>query len=166
MALEPLTFKEAGLAEHFMWDAFDALMATGDAEKLGITDQLTGTTPYEMAVNAYGQRQQALEKRMGFARAAVLWTALAVEAGANYYIAATLPGDQVALDDLKTVNKLLVAPRPARVRTCSRRTSNRSGSFGFCSGFATGSFTRRSASTPSSARRESPTSHLTPQASA
>ena len=66
-----------------------------------------------MAVNAYGQRQQALEKRMGFARAAVLWTALAVEAGANYYIAATLPGDQVALDDLKTVNKLLVAPRLA-----------------------------------------------------
>src|SRR4051812_35984457 len=112
MALGPLTFQEAGLADHFLMEAFDALIATGSADKLGITNQKPrGDTPYEMGLSAFTNRRAALAKRMELARAAVLWTALGVEAGVNYYIAATLPGDDVALDDLKTVNKLLVAPR-------------------------------------------------------
>jgi hypothetical protein len=113
MGSEALTFEEAGLADHFLMQAFDALMATGDAKQLRIRKQdVTGLSPYDQAVKAVTDRRIALDRRMEFARAAVLWTALAVEAGANFYIAATLPGDE-ALDDLRTVNKLLVAPRLA-----------------------------------------------------
>jgi hypothetical protein len=113
MAQEPLTFEEAGLAEHFLMEAFNALLATGDAEKLGVTENLTGKTPPQMAIYAWSESNHALAKRMEYARAGVLWTALGVEAAANYYIAAMLPGDQKALEAMTTVNKLLIAPRLA-----------------------------------------------------
>lgn len=114
MTSDTLSFEEGGLAQDFLMEAFNSLLATGDAKRLGITgEKPKGETDYDKAVSAFSARQRVLAKRMEFARSAVLWTALGVEAAANYYIAATLPEDAEALDDLKTVNKLLVAPQLA-----------------------------------------------------
>jgi hypothetical protein len=109
------TWYEARLADDFLGQALDAFVATGDATRLGITTRKMpeGGTDRERAVALFARRQAAIGKRLEFARTAVLFTALAVEAAANFYIATMLPEDAERLDKLKTVDKLLVAPRLA-----------------------------------------------------
>ena len=113
MTTGTLTFDERGLAQKFLMEAFDALLASGDPQKLGITgEEPRGDTLHDKMAAMVTAHQLAVTARMEFARTAVLSTALGVEAAANYYIAAALP-DNDALEDLKTVNQLLVAPQLA-----------------------------------------------------
>jgi hypothetical protein len=109
-----LTYDEARLADDFLLEALDAFMCTGDADELGITTIVSSKqSARDRAVAMFARRQFAMGKRMQFARDAVLFAALAVEAAANVYVATMLPDDAERLDRLDTVDKLLVAPRLA-----------------------------------------------------
>jgi hypothetical protein len=107
------SFEEARLPEDLLLEAFNALTATGTARKLGITQRepVRKDMDADQIISAMAKQRIAVMRRMAYARNSVLFTALAVEAGVNLYIAATLPDDVQALDDLKTVNRLLVAPK-------------------------------------------------------
>ena len=113
MSADPkrLTFDEERLAEDFLLEAFRVLFDTGNPAKLGIRElDLQGKSIQDQAAAIFAARQRALRKRMELARMAVLLTAIGVEAAANTYIAVMLPDHVEPLDDLKTINKLLVAP--------------------------------------------------------
>jgi hypothetical protein len=59
-------------------------------------------------------KMEAANRRIKFLRASVLFAAIAAEAYANEFAAATLaPSDVAAIDRLPTVDKLLIAPRLA-----------------------------------------------------
>jgi hypothetical protein len=105
---------EAELAGDFLRQALAALIDTGRPTKLGIN---YGTPPSKIGsrhvAEALVRSEGAKRERLSLSRNAVLFAAFAVEAGANYYIAVALPEDLEQLDGLKTVDKLLIAPRLA-----------------------------------------------------
>lgn len=73
--------------------------------------------PWHRGSRVFGPTQKKLDaanRRLRFLRASVLFSAIATEAYANEFIAATLtPADADAVDRLAAVDKLLLAPRLA-----------------------------------------------------
>jgi hypothetical protein len=85
-------------------------MASGNPGRLGIRSP-TSKRP-EATRERAAQTVAAWNRRLTFARTSVLFSALAAEAAANFYIAAALvPADAEALESLSTPRKLLIAPQ-------------------------------------------------------
>lgn len=101
---------ETELPEDFLAAAVRAFAATGHPDSLW-----NPTPPSEPSLRHQLERRYlAHKRRMEQARAAVLWSAIAVEAAINLYMSAALPpAEAEAIDGLPTVNKLLLAPRLA-----------------------------------------------------
>lgn len=111
---QKLEYSEVALADDYLWQAFDALTASGNRERLGIARPPADKTGNERALHVLANAQLAWQKRLSFTRTSILFSALGVEAAANLYLRSTLDDKDVeALDRLRTPDKLLVAPRVA-----------------------------------------------------
>jgi hypothetical protein len=96
----------------YLEQALDALRDSSSADALyGEVD------PWHRDASILGSAQHKLDaanRRLRFLRASVLFAAIAAEAYANEFVAATLTSaDAGAIDRLSTVDKLLLAPRLA-----------------------------------------------------
>lgn len=98
------------LADAHLQQALEALRASGSPERLFSENARLSTNPMVQA----GARVSATGKRVGFARTAILFAALASEAFANEFLDEHLaPADVKALDRLPTVEKYVLGSRIA-----------------------------------------------------
>jgi hypothetical protein len=67
------TFDEVGLAGEYLFQAIDALLATGDRTKLGLDAPRKHQEGRDAWLEAFGRRQKALKQRMAYCRDSILF---------------------------------------------------------------------------------------------
>ncbi len=109
--------QQASLADDYFQQALDALRDAASADALW-RRELPPHYGQDSILGPIQQRMTAVNERMTSLRASVLFSALAVEATANQFLAIVLsPADVKTVDRLPTLDKLLIGPRLAGVET-------------------------------------------------